>query len=146
MNSSLPPPPVDPEIQLRTYFAVQLSYTQEPYAKVVEALCQTAKGMGILFRRVETLDVIQLGMRPFLRMRSDVPEAKLLLQRLHTETGRGIVYMTTGGFEVQFPPNVLGGRIAPVSSLAMHGATRGQPMMWRGPKIKNWVLQFQPAA
>lgn len=143
MNST--PPPLDPEVQLRTYFAVQLNHPREPHAKAAEAVCVAAKALGLLFRRVETMDVLQIGMKPFLRMRSDLSDAKVILQRLHTDTARGIIYMLPEGcFEVQFPPNVMGGRIAPVSSTPMYMAPRGTSTMFRGPKVKSWYRAFLP--
>jgi len=134
--------PVLPEPVLSTYFAIQLQPRENP-AVVVEAFCTAAKMLGTLFRRVETLDTIEVGMKPFLRMRSDIPTASSVLEQLFKATGRGyVVSRSDGKFEVQFPVTTLGGRRAEVSSYVMHTVPRGKPTMYRGPKIKFWERQF----
>jgi len=127
---------------LNNYFAIQMQPRENPII-AVEALCVTAKMMGILFRRVEVLDTIQIGMRPFLRVRSDLDRHPLVLDQLLVATGRGYVAHLDGKFVVQFPSTVHGGRRANFSATDMHLTPRGLPQMYRGPKIKHWERQFQ---
>lgn len=137
------PSPLPPEPVLSTLFAIQGKPKEHP-SVAVEAFCTTAKMLGILFRRVEVQDTIEVGMRPFVRMKSDIPNAASVLEQLFKATQRGYVACRSDGkYEVQFPPNVLGGRRAEVSSMIMYTVPRTPPMMYRGPKVKNWERQFQ---
>lgn len=133
-----------PDIQLNTYFAVQMT-AKEAKIHVVEAVCQMGKSLGLLFRRIEALDTHQMGAVTFLRLRSDLPreEAAVLLQKLLEVTGRAVIVAKDGKFEARFPPNIHGGKVHPVSMVTMISTVRGTGAMFRGPKIKNWELAFR---
>jgi len=134
-----------PEPVLNTYLAVQLQ-PREASIVAVEAVCVTAKMLKILFRRIEVLDIIQVGMRPFVRLRSDMTteQARVILAELCKATNRGVVACGPDGkFEVQFPPAIHGGKRAPFASLQMHTVPRGPQRLYRGPKIARWELQFK---
>jgi len=140
--SSLPVP----EIALPYHLAVQVQ-RWENHIVAVEAFCATAKALGALFRRVETFGIIHVGMRPFLRMRTDLDpiRVKEVLQQLVKATSRGAVYaLESGRYEVQFPPHEHGGRTGVVPSFYMYAKTEAPATLYRGPKIKKWEKQFPP--
>ena len=135
--------PTTPEPVLKTYFAIQIQPRESPIL-ALEAFCTTSKMLGILFRRIEVLDTMEVGVKPFVRLRSDIPNATSVLEQLLKATQRGfIVARSDGKYEVQFPASVLGGRRAEVPTFSMHGSPRETPRMYRGPKIKHWDRQFQ---
>lgn len=130
-----------PEIPLNTYFAVQIA-PRESRHLVVEAVCKISKEVGHLFRRIEALDTFQIGSTTFLRMRSDMTEDVAVMTKIREVTGRAVVVRVNGKYEAQFPPNLYGGKIHPVSMVEMHSIPRGTNTLYRGPKIKHWGLQF----
>lgn len=137
--------PNPPQIELNQYLAIQQRVPWENSAVAAEALCATAKMMGTLFRRVEVLDVIKVGGKPFVRMRTDLARDRVqkVLLALVGATDRAVVYsLPDGGYEAKFPASQLGGRTAMVSVTLMHSLPRGQQFLFRGPKIKNWRAQF----
>lgn len=135
------PTPILLDPVLNTYFAIQLQPRENPIV-AVEAFCVTAQMMKTLFRRIETLDVIQVGMRPFVRLRSDIGDAGPVLRQLLAATNRGYIVSNGGRFEAQFSAKDFGGRKADVSGVVMNTVPRGPQVMYRGPKIKNWERQF----
>lgn len=142
MNDDNPSPPV--EIPLNTYLAIQTRAGEHP-AHPVHAFCETAKMLKVLFRRAETLDIIQVGGRLFVRVRTDLDRtrARQVLQKLAEVTHRGVVYLTDGGkYEVLFQDHRQAGVVAPVSSVLLHSVPRGPQALYRGPKIKGWEKQF----
>lgn len=138
-----------PEIPLNQYLAIQVG-PRESHAVAVEAFCTTAKMMGALFRRVETVGSLTVGMKSFLRMRTDLDRTRIreVLRKMVEVTGRGVVYVTDEGrYEVQFPLTVYGGRKGTVSSGSMHTLSLGPFVLYRGPKIKRWreINGFDPS-
>ena len=143
MDTPAEPTSAPVEIPLPNYLAVQLQRSEHP-AFAVEALCTTAKMMKALFRRVETLDIIQVGMQPFLRMRTDLDRERLVLvlRKILEVTGRGVVYLEGGTYRAQLSGK-LAGKVLPMSSATMHMVPRGPQALYKGPKIKRWEKQFQ---
>jgi hypothetical protein len=125
------------DIKLPTLFAVELLRGERPH-HVAEAVIRAGKKCGKLFRRLEVLDMISLGMRSFIRFRSDLT-SPVVLEQVLTE-GRGVVRNHgTLGFEVRFPS-----RQGKVPGFMMYEATRpGIQRMYRGPKIKGWEKAFE---
>lgn len=144
MDTPAEPTPAPVEIPLPYHLAIQIQRGEHP-AFVVEAFCVTAKMMKVLFRRVETLDVIQVGMQPFLRRRTDLDRERVgqVLQKLVEVTGRGVVYCQADGRYESRLGGKLAGKTIPVSSTTMHTIPRGPQALYKGPKIKNWTRQFQ---
>jgi len=138
MPSSNPPPFDEP---LKTYFAVQVQRGEQPI-RVVEAVMKSAKGTGILFRKLELIDTVSIGTSTFARMRTDILNPFPLLDKLYEE-GRAIVCSMQGGEYVARMP---GGRMGRVSNLIMHAIPKlGQTQMFRGTKMKHWERQFEAA-
>lgn len=137
MPTSSAPPPLD--IALPYYFAVQIQ-PREAAVLAVEAVCTTAKMMGILFRRVEVVGLINLGGRNFVRMRSDLARASEVLTQLNSATNRGVMFPDgSSGMKVLLS----NGRSGTVEGWKLHVMSSGASTMYRGPKIKNWERQFQ---
>lgn len=138
MPSSPPPPLNEP---LNTYFAVQLK-DKEVAHHVAAVVLRTARGLNVLFRRLEVLDTVTVGTLTFVRMRADLLNPYPVLDQIYTD-GRGVIGSMTGGeYAVRMP----GRPVGKVSNLFMHAAAKlGQTRMYRGTKIKRWEAQFEPA-
>ncbi len=130
---------VDPERELRTYFAVQLKPDESPH-RAAEDVIRTGKILGILFRRLEVIDTIKIGPTEYIRVRSDLLNPFPILEALLSK-GRNVVRCSSeGGYELHRP----GGRVGKVSTMMMHSTAKpGQTRMYYGPKIKRWEAQFE---
>lgn len=138
MTSSVPPPIDD---TLNTYFAVQLK-PGEKTIQVVAAVMNAAKEANILFRRLEQLDTINIGTSSFVRMRTDLLNPYLVLDRLYNDKRAVVSSMQGGEYVARLP----GGRMGKVTNLVMHATAKlGQTRMFRGTKIKHWERQFEAA-
>lgn len=130
------PPPI-PE-SLNSYFAVQLKDREVPH-HVASAVLHAAKALGLLFRRLEVLDTLTVGVTAFVRMRADLVNPFPVLDKVYAE-GRGVISVMKGG---DYAVRLFGGRIGKVPNLFMHAAPKvGQARMYRGTKIKRWETQF----
>lgn len=127
----------EPEIKLTTLFAVEMLRWETPH-NVAEAVIRTGSEIRRFFRRIEVLDVIVIGVKQFVRFRSDMEASEAILDHVVTR-GRGVVIsMGSAGFEARFP-----NRRGKVQGFAMYEAIRpGHQRMYRGPKLKNWGEQF----
>ena len=124
-------------IPLGTYIAVQLGHGEDTH-RVAALYMKTAKGLP-LFRRLEVLDTMTLGMSAYVRMRTDDPNPVPILDRLY-DAGRGVIHVAAGEYMVRIP----GGRFGKVPSLTMIGSAKpGQARLYRGTKIKLWMRQFE---
>jgi predicted amidohydrolase len=122
-------------IELPTYLAVELLPRTDPKT-VAEALIRGGKKAGTWFRRLECLGLTDIAMRKFVRFRTDLADPMPVL-RLMLERGLAVVYLTEGGYEVQFPP-----RKGRVGTLQMTLPT-GEAVAYKGPKIKGWQRAFE---
>ena len=128
----------EPEIKLTTLFAVEMLRWETPH-NVAEAVIRAGSEIRRFFRRVEVLDVVTFGMKPFVRLRSDMTAPQAILEQVLT-TGRGVVIpMGSAGYEARFPT-----RRGRVPGFSLYEAVRpGHQRMYRGPKLKNWAEQFE---
>lgn len=138
VSAPAPPPPPAPEEPLKTYFAIQLRVGEAPI-QVARAVMDAAKGMSILFRKLEVMDTVTLGTSSFVRMRSEILNPHPILDRLYND-GRAVVsVLPSGEYGVRFQ----GGRVGKVSQTVMHALPKlGQSRMFRGTKFKYWNRQF----
>jgi hypothetical protein len=126
-------------IALNTYFGVELLPMEQP-SNVARVVCAAANEVKTLFRRLEILDVIYVGGRRFVRLRSDIINPYPMLDLLFVR-GRGTIAATTkNGYVAKF----LNGRSGPVTNLTMHSTPKlGQRVSYKGPKFQAWSDQFR---
>lgn len=149
--SSVPPPavvasPVIPKedvrpkvdttpVHLSTYFAVQL-LRGESYKDVANAVLTAADAKGVLFYKLQVLDITVVGATAFVRFRADMPDAFAVVRNMTT---RGIIVMLGGTYIVQFP----GGKQGKYPTSTMCSAPKvGFGQVYAGTKIKRWKHQF----
>lgn len=127
---------VDPvKVHLVTYFAVQL-LRGEHVKDVLKIVLEEADKKGVLFRKIQILDITPLGVTPFVRFRSDVEDAHLVVQDL---VDRAIVTQSHEGFQAYFPSGRSGK--FPTSSMCL-GPKMGYGQTYAGTRIKRWKKQF----
>src|SRR4051812_47712913 len=124
------------DILLPTYFGLQMTRNETPH-DVVKAFLDTSKAVRALLRRVEVLDTISVGVSSFIRLRTDLDNPSVILERLR-ET-RGVIQCEARTYTVKLP----GGRTGPMSTLTMHAEPKpGNQRLYKGTKIKGWEDQF----
>jgi hypothetical protein len=127
-------------VDYSTHFAVQLN-RGENYKNVVAQVLNEANKLGILFRKIQVLDVTSIGTSNFVRLRSDLPNAHTIVARFLQE-GRAVVSQVGGQYLLRFP----NGRNGKVPSTTMCAANRpGFGQTYVGTKIKRWKAQFEAA-
>ncbi len=127
---SIPEPILTP-----TYFAVQVHAWEKPH-DIAKVILLAAHDQKLYFRRLESLDVMEVGVVKFQRFRTDLINIDNLLEGLF-KAGRGVIRSVLGnGFEVR-----VGTRQGQVASAPMHMAPRDLKV-FRGTKIKYWEQQF----
>lgn len=131
-----PRPKVDVEpVVLSTYFAVQL-LRGENSKDVAHVVLTSADAKGILFRKLQVLDLCSVGAFSFVRFRSDMNDA---FEIVRTLTSRGIIVELGGAYTVQFP----NGRQGKYPTSTMCSAPKvGFGQVYAGTRIKRWKQQF----
>jgi hypothetical protein len=121
---------------LNTYFAVQL-LRGEDYAQVAFLVLNEAQKLGVLFRKLQVLDVASVGGSMFVRFRSDVDDAHKvvcgLLERAIITQG------VDGGYYANYPSGRTGKY--PTSAMCV-GPKVGFGRMFVGTRIRRWRQQF----
>jgi hypothetical protein len=129
------PKKVEAPVHLNTYFAVQLLRGESPKL-AAGAVLTCAHSKGVLFRKLQVLDITLVGARPFVRFRSDMPTAYDVIR---TMTGRAIIAEVGGAYMVQFEDGRSGKY--PASSMCSPPKV-GFGQVYAGTKIKRWKEQF----
>lgn len=122
-----------------TYFAVEIKTSYEKAPDLAKIVLTTAKGLGILFRRLEAMDVIEIGSTKFMRFRTDLTPALPLADALF-ESGRGVIALSVGG-GYRMRTKTKEGTIPSTTLLAVPRAAGVKT--FRGTKIKLWERQFE---
>lgn len=120
-----------------TFFAVQLRPGETPHelAAVVLQIADEAKSR---FRRLDTLDIIEIGGWSFVRFQSDVINPFPVLDRL-LACGRSYISPSFGSYMLR----ATSGRYGKVPGTPMHTAPCGQHFrQYRGPRAQDWQAQF----
>jgi len=132
-----PRPKVDVEpVHLSTYFAVQL-LRGESHKQVANVILTEAEAKGILFRKLQVLDIVSVGTTSFVRFRGDLPDAFAVLKALRDRAL--IVPDSVGAYTVTFP-NGRSGKF-PGSSMCS-SPKMGFGHTYAGTRIKKWKQQF----
>ena len=123
-----------------TFFAIQLRPGETPH-QVAALFIQTASQVKLLFRRLDTLNILDFAGKRFVRFRSDVINPFPILDRL-LASGRATISAAPGAYLLRTPT----GKPGPVSFLPMH--TVPNPSHFRqyhGTRTAEWAEQFQAA-
>lgn len=125
-----------------TYFAVEVKTSYEKTIDLAKVVLTVAKAQGILFRRLEAMDVIEIGSTKFMRFRTDLQPATQLVDAILNE-GRGVIAANAaGGYELRSRT-----KNGPVPSTRILSTPRAAgTKMFRGTKIKLWERQFDADA
>jgi hypothetical protein len=131
-----PRPKVDVEpVTLNTHFAVQI-LRGESFKDVAHTVLMSADAKGVLFRKLQVLDLCSVGAFSFVRFRSDMADA---FEVVRTLTNRGIIVELGGVYMVQFPS----GRQGRYPTSTMCSAAKvGFGQVYAGTRIKRWKQQF----
>lgn len=118
------------------YAAIEMAKGETPHG-TVHRFMQAAVERNLLFSRLEVLDVFTIGIRKFVRFRSDQADLDLLTQDLRKD--RAVVIPNGRGYKVYIP----GGQEASVPMTKMHVAPLpNYKRVYRGPKSDLWEAQF----
>jgi len=109
------------------YLAVQME-PRETTQGVVRLVLGTAHDVRLLFWALEVLDVIEVGGTSFLRLRTDIPDLRVLIDRLLTR-GRSVIAVEDGNYVLQRA----NGQRGKIPMTSMHGSPKlGQQRTVRG--------------
>lgn len=130
-------PKVDSEpVVLGSYFSIQI-LRGESYRDVANAVLTASDSLGVLFRKLQVMDIMAVGTTAFVRFRSDITELDKVLQALPTR-GR-VAADATGAYVVTFQD----GRRGKYPTSTMNSSAKlGFGQTFAGPRIKNWRRQF----
>lgn len=138
-----PPPTVDPRpkvdvepVYLNTYFALQI-LRGESYKQVAQVVLTEAKAKGVLFRKLQVMDIVSVSTTAFVRFRSDMPDALAVLKSLQN---RALIAVGYGGIYMVTFTNGRSGRF-PMSTMCSSPKI-GFGHTYAGTKIKKWQDQF----
>jgi len=124
-----------------TFFAIQLRLNETPHSLAAEVL-RTAAEAGILFCRLDTLDIIDVGGTDFVRFRADLINPFPILNRL-LRVGRRVVGPGLGSYWLWRPSIGQGGRVpgTPMHLVPIPGHFR----QYSGTRTAAWASQFEAA-
>jgi len=129
-------PKVDPvKVHLSTYFAVQLLRCEKAI-DVLRLVLEDADKKGILFRKIQVLDITSVGGTSFVRFRSDVSDAHTIVKDF---PDRAIITQSLEGYRAWFPSGKTGK--FPASSMCV-GPKMGYGQTYVGTRVKRWKQQF----
>lgn len=125
------------EPTVNTFFAVQLRPGETPH-RLAAIVVHTAHEAKLLFRRLDTLDIIQIGGRSFVRFQSDVINPFPVLDRLLLQ-GRSTISLAPGSYLLRESS----GKFGKVPGTAMHQVPMERHFrQYRGPRAQDWQAQF----
>ncbi len=121
---------------LSTYIGVQLLKFEQT-KDVVRQILDAAAARNILFRKIQVLAQVTIGVGNFVLVRADIPDAFDIVQDLLL--GRGVINMINGTYVVRYPD----GRSGKVPASTISIAPKiGFGQTYAGTKIKRWKQQF----
>jgi hypothetical protein len=132
-----PRPKVDVEpVYLNTFFAIQL-LRGESHKQVANVVLTEAEAKGVLFRKLQVLDIVSVGTTAFVRFRGDLPNAFAVVKTLQD---RAIIVINADGtYTVTFP----NGKSGKFPGSAMCSSPKvGFGHTYAGTRIKRWKQQF----
>jgi len=131
-------PKVDAEpVVLATYFALQ-AMRGESYTHVAKAVMEASEKAGVLFRKLQVMDVTSIGGTQFIRFRSDLTQAQEVLQTMPERAH--VVSDASGNYVVRFAS----GRTGKYPSSLMNTPPKlGLGRVLAGTRIRNWGRQFE---
>ncbi len=125
------------EPEVTTFFAVQLRPGETPH-QLAALVLQTAATAKSRFRRLDTLDIIQIGARSFVRFQSDVINPFPVLDRLLRE-GRSNISAAPGTYLLR----EANGKSGKIPGMTMHSVpAERHHRQYRGPRTEDWQAQF----
>ncbi len=125
------------EPPVNTFFAIQLQPGETPH-QLASVVLRTADEVKLRFRRLDTLDIIQVGGASYVRFQSDVINPFPVLDRLLRE-GRRTISASPGSYLLRLS----NGKFGRVSNTAMHQVPiPGHFRQYRGTRIQAWQAQF----
>jgi hypothetical protein len=117
------------------YFAIE-SLRGENFKHVTQIVLEAADKRGILFRRLQVLDIISVGAKAFVRFRADMANLQPVVNELKD---RGVIHEFGGGYVV----HLVDGRKAKFSMAIMCSVPKaGFGQLFVGTRIKRWKQQF----
>jgi len=117
------------------YFAIE-SLRGENFKHVTQIVLEAADKRGILFRRLQVLDIISVGAKAFVRFRADMANLQPVVNQLKD---RGVIHEFGGGYVV----HLVDGRKAKFSMAIMCSVPKaGFGQLFVGTRIKRWKQQF----
>jgi hypothetical protein len=130
-------PKVDTEaVALSNYFSVHI-LRGESYRTVSKLVLDAAEADGVLFRKLQVMDIHAVGTTPFVRFRSDVDLTRILSKL----EGRGTITVdpATGSYMARF----VDGRGGKYPTSVMNAAPKlGFGQIFAATRIKRWRAQF----
>lgn len=133
-------PKVDAEpVVLGSYFAVQI-LRGESYRDVANAVLTAAESKGILFRKLQVMDIMAVGTTAFVRFRSDISGLDQVLTTLANRSR--VAADQTGAYIVSFQD----GRKGKYPTTTMNSSPKlGFGQTFAGTRIARWKQQFAHA-
>lgn len=120
-----------------TFFAIQLLLDETPH-QLAAIVLRTADEVRLRFRRLDTLDIIQVGGKSYVRFQSDVINPFPVLDRL-LKGGRRTISASPGTYLLRFSD----GRYGKVPYTAMHQVPiPGHFRQYNGTRSQEWQAQF----
>lgn len=139
LNESILPKVDVEKVVLGTYLAVQILKTDRSYKDVVRLFMEAANAQGLLFYKLQVLDVMVVGTTSIVRMRTDLHNAESVTGAL---AGRANIVANTGGYVMRHA-NGKTGKVLSSTMCTPHKPGFGQ--LFAGTKIARWAHQFQSA-
>lgn len=135
IKPSAPKVVVESESTTLSYFAVQI-FGFENFKAVVKVVLEAASKQGLLFRKLQVLDVTSIGAFKFIRFRADLQDINSLANGL---IDRGVIFQNGGTYFVHF----VDGRNGKVPASTMCAVSKvGFGQTFVGTRIKRWKAQF----
>jgi len=139
-----PPPKQSPirskaNVKLGTYFGIQL-LRGENYKDVAYLVTEAAERTGVLFRKLQVLDLPSIGATSFVRFRSDIEDIQAVIGYMLMEgPWRAHIVQERDAYIAQLP-----GRSGKYSTSSMCATPRmGLGQTFAGTRIKRWKFQFK---
>lgn len=123
------------DLRPKTYIAVEIPSSLTVH-EVAEIVIRAGKAVGVWFRRLESIGLIDMAARKFVRFRIDLDDPKPVLRHV-LDQGFGVIYLSNGNYRVYLPP-----RVGFVNVSTMMGTPESNVRLYKGPKIKGWEDAF----
>ena len=126
--------------KVTTFFAIERKHNETPH-QLAAIVLYTAVEVRSRFQRLDTLDIIDIGGKSFVRFQSDVINPFPLLDRL-LKDGRANISASPGSYLLRSDR-----RSGKVSGVPMHMVPMDQYFrQYNGPRSENWRDQFSTSS